>query len=262
MSRGKKNQTSIENENFNFWFANLAAEMTEVEQLRVPPIFLEKLFRMNGKFNVTSDKMKFLDKLYILHRALRKKIFVVIEDESGIGVEDFLRLNKEWKPETYEDTDRKIDVCFVLSNKELADGFSAMNHRDVSPAYNYFLKSKNTAPSQIAHFNRQMSYLGKTVAWYEGRKRKMMAEYGLTLQQWYILTYICDGKDYEFKNLYEDVFAYGIGSTQPMMYTGLTALRKKGLVERFGETHNSKIRITARGKDFTQTILHKYFANW
>jgi hypothetical protein len=258
-----KLKIDIVNENLNFYFANQCADIGDLEKSKIPYTWLAKMFRANGRFNVTADKLPGLVKLYILAKAINKKIYIVIDDENGVGIDDFLLLKKAEKTTFAQDAEAlQINASFILGNKELIDGISYLNNLSNSSIYNYLTKSKNTAPSQISDWRLRMNYISKVISHYEGRKKKFLVENGITMQEWYILTYLCDGKDYPFKTLYHDVYKNGIAVSIPKMLTGLTQLRNKGYAEKVGVNKGSVVRITPLGRELAEKIIHKYFVNW
>lgn len=253
----------IQSENFNFFFANECADMLEYQKAQIPHKWLAKMFKANGEFRKTSDTLPFLAKIYILYKALGKRFFIVMDSEQGVDKQDFLQLMNGEILEPEQAIDKlRVGGMFVLGNKELSDGVSRVHALASGPTYNFLVKSKNTAPSKIAEHSRQMAYIGKLISHYEGRRKKWQLEFGLTSQEWYLLTYILDGKEYVFRKIVSDVYSNAMAATRPMLQTALTSLRRKGYVDKIGATKFAKIKITALGKEVTQAIISRFFLNF
>ena len=144
----EKTKLDIIVENFDLYFDNKLPSITPQAKENLPKDLTFKLFRKGGEVNsVSTSRLPFLAKLFILWKALRKNFFIVFEgdDVNGLSVEDFAKIKNSIKVRDYG-VDRVNEYLipqgtFVLGNKELMETYSYLNRLSTSPAYKYLLRT-------------------------------------------------------------------------------------------------------------------------
>ncbi len=254
----------IENENFDAYFANEVVAMSEEDKGRIPDDMLPYLFRKNGRFNILSKKIPFIGKLYVLWRVLNKKVYIVIEDGKGFDYNEFFKYrNDEVLLSDAEDFREKHS--FVLANKELAQSYAYFNNVSVSPAYNFISKNKNTLPSLMTVYKRQMEYITKMIAHYEVMKPVLYSRHGLGFNEWLTLIYLYEGTPINYTTFYR-YFLNLFKNEKSTMQAATAKLQKKGYLTKYQSETKKKggtmIRITYLGQDLVNSIVSKYVVNF
>ena len=73
----EKTRFDIESENFDFYFANQINHIPYEAKEHLPSDISFKLYRSGSNFLAsTTGKLKFIDKLYILWRAMKKRWWI------------------------------------------------------------------------------------------------------------------------------------------------------------------------------------------
>jgi hypothetical protein len=261
-----KTRFDIECENFDLYFASIVPLLTPQQKERLPRDITFKLFRKGGDFNTTSSsKLGFIAKLVILWKCLRKRVWVVVEDEeNGLSVEQFLELREAEKKKDYsiERASGFIgSATFITASKELGNTFAYLNLLSTGPAYNYLMKGKNKIPNKTKEWVDQMKYICRFLVCYEGNKKKVVSELNFTPPEWYILLCLYDGKEVKSNTIYQGTFKYAYQSSRHKMKLAFGFLQAKGFIEKTGAAKGTWFRITASGSDMVNTILSKYALN-
>lgn len=257
----------LENENFNYFFHKLSALMVESQREVLPKDLYFKLFKRGGDYDSkSSNKISFLGKIFILIKALRKRMIIIVEDEKeGMSIEEFFKY-KDLVPKRNYSTQAAVDLIdesvFVLGSKELVDTYSYLNHLSTSPAYNYLIKAKNVdASSKSEEEYSRTIYICRFLQNYESVRKKITMTTGITMSEWLILISCYDGNELHPANLYNHIFRHSYNSSRTKLKVAYGTLYNKALIDRIGYGRFMKIRITALGKDKVNEILKNLVVN-
>lgn len=257
---------NIENTNFDYFFLEQSAGMSETQKERLPRELLYKVFVKGFRVNSKSvNKLSFMAKLYILVRSLNKRWIVMVEDdEKGMNEEEFFKWKDLTKRRNYTSdsaTDLISEGEFVLGSSELFDTFHKLNSLSVSPAYNYIQKIKNRETLMPDEYVRNMRGLINWVNNYEAMRKKLVMESGITMAEWITLTYLYDGKEKTGRVLYTEKFRYSYNTSATKIKLSFGTLQNKGLITKYGNGQGCKLQITALGKDKVSSVTSKYLVN-
>jgi tRNA splicing endonuclease len=261
-----KTRFDIDSENFDLYFANQVSGISPQAKEGLPKDVIFKLWRGGGELNPrNTNKLNFIAKLYILWKCLRKRWWIVVEDQdNGLSVEDFVELREAIKRKDCGVPQAEGLVTsgtFITASKELSDAFAYLNHLSVSPAYNYLLKSKNKVNNKSAEYERKMAYIFKFLAHYESKKKEWVAQMSIGIPEWLVLIYLYQGKDMVGAVMYNDFYKRAYQSSSGKIKTAFGSLQQRGFIEKTGITKGATLRITALGKDFLKQIAQKYIVN-
>lgn len=257
----------ISHENFDQYFANQVMNMTDEEKAVLPKELQFKLFRKGGVFNAKStNKLTFLQRLYVLAKARKKRVVIMVEDEeNGLSEEDFVDWKKGMRREELSDLfAEKLQGQseFFLADSELFKTFAYLNRVSVSPAYNYVSRIKNLSKNKVKEFQQQSNYVLKFISNYEAQKKKIVMQQGLSLAELYILFYLYDGIPKLASAVYTDKYKYAYNASKSQMHSAFRTLQQRGFVDKIGDRKGAKLRITVSGNAMAQDILQKYFINF
>lgn len=256
----------IQNSNFDYFFLENVAGMSEKQKEQLPKELLYKVFvkgfRVNSK---SSSKLSFLAKLFTLVRALNKRwILMVEDDEKGMNAEEFFKWKDLTKRRNYTSdsaTDLVSEGEFVLGNSELFDTFHKLNCLSTSPAYNYIqkIKTKNrVAPDEyISNMKLMISWINN----YESIRKKIVMESNISMAEWITLTYLYDGKEKNGSVLYTEKFKYSYNTSRTKIKLSFGSLQNRGFITKYGNGKGCKLQITSLGRDKINSISEKYLVN-
>jgi hypothetical protein len=254
-----KPSSDIQSDNMDLYFAREVMAMTETQRREIPSNMLFKIFDQRGQFkHAGASKLSFVDKLMILQRGLRKSVFIVIEDEFGESVQEFLQLRKElrtrkFNPEQIE----HMNGTFVPGGYELINTLALMSDVSRSPMYNYLNKIKNIPRNRVDEWVDQMVYITKFIVRFEGNKKKWMAETGLNIQEFLILISLYDGETVPSVNMVRETYKNSLYMGSTRMKSAFGTLQTKKLVVKYGVSKGAKMRITPTGKDIINRVMLK-----
>lgn len=256
----------IDCEPLDFFFSYEIEKISPQSKSDLPRDVSFKLFRGGGKFNTAStSKLGFLAKLYILWKALRKRWWILIEDEeNGLTPGQFMELRKAYKKRDYGMDRANVLISsgsLVLASKELGECMSYLNLLSVSPAYKYLIKGKNKESNPAEEWNRQMEYVVKFISFYEANKKSWVAATGVSIPEWLVLTYLYHRRETNGSPIYKDYYRRAYQSSPTKLRRCFSVLQHKGLIQKTGQSSAAKMSITPLGKDTVNTILTKYALN-
>jgi len=251
----------IDNENFSHYFAKESALMSERQRELLPKELYFKLFKRGGTFDTTStNKLSFLAKIFILIKALRKRVIILVEDEKGMDVEEFFKYKDLLKKREYTISNSEEiieDAVFILANKEIVDTYSLMNNLSVSPAYAYLTKAKNAQKNKVAEYKKQMDYICGWLVNYESNRKKIAMNMGLNMSEWFVLIALYNGNEVLGSSLYNQIYRYTFNSSKTKIKVAFGTLQNKQYIQKVGVSRGAKMRITALGIDKATEILNK-----
>jgi len=259
-----KTKFDIQSENFDNFFLSIINNMTEAQRSLLPKDLQYKIFKSSGKLNVkNTTTLNFLSKAYVLWKAMGVEFCIVAKgkNEEGIDSEEFLKYQKLI-------TDREncvneigtllTNAVFVLGDKDLADTVSFLNNRSTSPAYKVITKAKNTPSSKVSAYKNQVEYLCRFIVNYEGIKKRLVMEKGLTMPEWYVLMCLYGGHEAHSSTLHKEILRYAYNSSNTQVISAFTKLQNKGMLIKIGPRSTMKLRITHLGTDLVNQIMEKY----
>jgi DNA-binding MarR family transcriptional regulator len=257
-----KTRWGLENENFNFYFHKLTALMTEAQREALPRDLYFKLFKRGGAYDTTSsNKLTFLAKLFILIKALRKRVIIMVEDDNeGMDEEEYFQykaLLSKRKIPTEVISNLVEDAVFVLGNKELFSTYSALNQASCGPAYNYMIKAKNEASSKVEGFCEAQDFVPKFITNYESNRKRIHMNSGLNMSEWLVLIALYHGREIQSSVLYNDIYKHSFNSSKTKIKVAYGTLEMRGYIEKIGQWKWMKIRITPLGRDKITEIITK-----
>ena len=259
----EKTLLDISSENFDSFLINNAKNAHANAKEELPIDFSFKLYKAGGKLNQKfAAKLNVLQKLYVLWKALGKRVYIVIEDENqGITPGGFMEVLKANKKRDYGSERVKEfvgDANFVLADKQLSDAISYLNNLCHSPAYRYLSRVKNQPVNQTTQYREQMSYVAKFLAFYESNKKKWVLETGVTIPEFFVLLYTYHGREVLGSEMYRSFYKRSYQSSPAKIKTAFGSLQHKGYLRKTGIGRGALLSITALGVDLMNGILTKY----
>jgi len=262
-----KTRFDIDCENLDAYFANEMPNLTPEAKDVLPRDVIFKLFRKGGSFNSNStSKLGFIAKLYILCRCLRKRWYIVIEDE-GNGIHlaqfnDIPRLVKERDISIPNAKALTVSGGFILGDREVCDTFSYLNRLSASKPYNYLIKAKNAPKNKVAEADKHDIYIVRFLVNWEGCKKTIVSQTGMNMPEILVLLALFDGEEMPGSRLYHELFKRAYQSSPAKIKSAFGLLQQRGYIKKYGILRGAKMQITAIGRDVVKGILHKYLLSW
>jgi hypothetical protein len=246
----------IDCENFDLYFQGQVKRMTEQNR---EPLSADILVKMR------KNKLGFLGKLYVLYRALRKRWYIVVEEEEGgMSVEEFVELRKAIKKRDYGTAKSEGLVStgiFVTANRELADTLEYLNRLSIGPAYNYLMRTKNSPKSPTEQWKTQMAYITRFISFYEANKKRWCENIPITMPEFYVLLFCYGNGEVVGRYLYKDYYKKAYQSSWRKIKSAFGSLQDKGLLRKSGDTKGARMSITPLGVELVDSVLTKYAIN-
>jgi hypothetical protein len=261
-----KTKWDLSNENFDHFFHKESTLMTEKQREILPRSLYFKLFNRGGKVDTTSTcKLSFLAKLFILIKALRKRVIIMVEDENGMDEEEFFKYKELLKKRQYNISNSEElieDSVFVLGNNELMSTFHQLNSLSTSNAYNYLVSAKNPKlKNKTASYITEMVYVSRFIMHYESNRKNIGMLTGLNFPEWLVLVALFHGGEVVGSTLYKQTYKYGFNSSSTRIKQAFGTLQIKGLIQIYGKSKGAKFHITALGRDKFISIADKFILN-
>jgi len=261
-----KLQFDISSDNFMYFFEKEAALMTEAQKELLPKELLFRLYAKGGRVNVKETaKMSFLAKLFVLFKALKKRVIIIVEDDgNGMDEEEYFKWKKLTAKQNYsQDNAGKLitEAQFVLGNKELCDTYHRLNGLSGSPAYTYLCNAKNKDYTKPKKWLEGMEGLIRFLSNYEANRKNIAMKTGLTMSDWLVLIYLYHGNLVPSAPIYNSWYKYSFNSSARKIRGSFSVLQTRSYVEKVGSTNKAKLRITALGKDKVNEICKNYITN-
>lgn len=253
-------------ENFDLFFAREVEFLTPEQKEVLPKDLSFRLFRRGGVWDSKStSRLSFLAKAFVLVKALRKRIVVIVEDQQkGIGLDQYKEIRQNIKRRDYSvnAAEQAADTFdFYLGDKELMNAMQYLNYLHTGAAYNYLLKGKNTPINRVDEADAQMAYIIRFLMTWEGNKKTIISTSGLTMPEIYVLLYLYEGKEMAGKDIYQNKFKRAYQSTPSKVRLAFCTLFDKGYITKYGGTKGLKLQITSSGKAVIRDIATKYAVN-
>lgn len=264
----EKTLFNISIDNFDLYFDKQLSSITPQAKEGLPKDVVFKLFRKGGEVNSNStSKLSFLAKLYVLWKALRKNIFIVVEgdDVNGLTVEQFMELKTAIKVRDYGVSRNNEYVIpqatFVTGSKDLMQTLAYLNNLSTSPAYKYLLRGKNLVPNKVEQNITATSYICRFLSHYEANRKKIGFQSGINISEWLVLINIYHGREVLSNTIWRDIYKYSFNSSKTKLKLAFGSLQNRGYITKYGTTRGAKIQITAFGTSTVNDILQKYAVN-
>lgn len=256
----------LQNENFEYFFLEQSMLMTERQKSLLPPQLLYKIFTKGNRVNSKStSKLSFIEKIFVLVRALNKRWILLVEDDkNGMTIEDFFKYKEQTKNRNYTaDSAENLssEGEFVLGCSELFETFHRINGLSISPAYNYLLKTKSKNSVKPDEYKKSMKFLANWINNYESKRKKIVTEGGITMAEWITLTYLYDGEEKNGSILYKEKFRYSYNTSATKIKLSFGTLQNKGFITKYGNGKGTTLQITPLGKDKVNRIFQKNVVN-
>lgn len=258
---------NIDSENLQLFFQEQLASISPTAKESMPKDVAFKLYRGGAKKNAkNTSKLPFVTRLWIMWKYLKKRVWVVVEDEeNGLTVDQFLELREaiKKKEKSIDKSEEMIlQPTFITSSKELSDCFAVLNNSCASPTYNYIQKAKNgvklSRPSEITTWKMQMAHIAKFLTYYEGNKKRWVATRIVTIPEYYVLLALYDGKEVKSDTIYNGIFKYAYQSKATAVKKAFGALQNRGLIVKIGGSKQTFFKITELGSEIINDILSKH----
>lgn len=261
-----KSKWDVDCENFNFFFHKLSALMTEAQREVLPKDLYFKIFKRGGAYDTTStNKLSFLAKCFILIKALRKRMVIMIEDDNeGMDEKTYFEYKELLSKRKYSTSNAGElieDSVFVLGNRELFDTYSKLNDLSCSPAYNYLIKAKNPVPNKTTEHRAYMDYVAKFLVNYEANRKRIHMNSGLGITEWLTLLTMYHGNEVSGSVIYKNIYKHSFNSSATKIKVAFGTLEASGYIEKFGKSKGMKMRITPLGRNKCTEIMNKYVIN-
>lgn len=256
----------ISNQNFDNFFSIHLAGIGEREREMLPRELNYKIFKKGDKQNANGiTKLSFLAKIFILVKALRKRVVIIVEDENGLNQEDYFKYmalpRKKQELTLFEGKELVTDAIFVLAKKEVMDTYAYMNELSVSKPYNYLSKGKNPQINKVAKDLKERSYIARFLSYYESNRKRLTINTGIDFSEWMILIYLYEGEYMKSSTIHKDWYKYSFNSSATKLKLAFSSLQRKGLIEKRGAFSNAELRITIAGRNKCNEIIKKYVVN-
>lgn len=256
---------NIETDNFELYFEKQLATITEAGREAIPKE-LSLMFHADGSLRHTFiRKMDYQAKLWVLWRCLKKRVWIVVEnEETGIGLEEFTKLREAVKRRDYgakKANELTVRAEFFTGNKELGDMFDYLRQLSASPAYNYLNKYKNFKPTKTGTHVREMNYIVRFLRHFDSNKKKFVIENHLSVPEWYVLISLYDQEFALGAKIYNDTFKKAYHSSPRKIKLAFRTLQTRGYILKHGVNKGARFQITPMGRDLVNSILVKYVLN-
>jgi len=256
----------IESDNFQLYFEKQMAGITESGREAIPKSLYGYLFAYDGSLKLhNTRKLGFVGRLWILWRCLKKRVWVVVEnEESGMGVEEFVEMRKAIQRRDFGVPKAEgfaTQAMFITGNRELCDTFQYLNGLSSSGAYNYLLRYKNFRHTKTSENVKELNYIIRFIRHYEAHKKKWVQDKGITVPEWYVLLFLYDKGPTPGSEIYLKTFAKAYHSSQVRIRRAFSTLQTRGWIVKHGQWASSKMEITALGRDVVNSIINTYIIN-
>ena len=133
-----------------------------------------------------------------------------------------------------------------------------MNNVTASASYQYALKIKNAVPTTFPKFQKEFLYFIEIFVKYEGSKKKIISETGISMSELFVLFYLYNGKDRSATPTYDYIYKGSFQSSRATILRAFKSLKEKTLLQQTGKTNMAVYKITPLGKVKVNEIIHKY----
>lgn len=256
----------IYNENFESYFNAKIDNITSIQKSQLPNDLLSKLFK--GKKRL-SGMLSFKEKVYILHTCFDVHVQVYIHDKDlELAPEDY-KCVKEAKSGKMTNSEllerRRVQAGFVMSDKNLFQSLSYMNHIYTSEIYTMFRSidklSRTIKDRNYARGKSVIAGVTDLILKYEQYKKRIIMENDLTPQRLYVLMYFSTGEKYG-KHFFQRDFQYAFNSSARMLSGAVRYMTDMGYLIKRGDKGNWRYTLSTKGTVLLDRIISKVIDNY
>lgn len=254
----------IQSDNFELYFDKQLDAITPKNREFMPKSLAHKLYSVEGKRRRNGGRIPFATKLWILWRLLKKRIWIVVEDQDGgIGIEDFVKLREAKKLHNHEIVDDLMEnATFVTGDKDLCYAMQAIHGASASPHYNYINRTRNrkdiVKSCNTEEAKKQLKFICKFLQNYEAIRKDITVKCGLAFCEWLVLIHLYHiGKETTGSTIYREIYRRGYNSSENKIRNAFITLQQNGFIRKIGLTRGAKFEITALGIDAVHRVMNK-----
>lgn len=256
----------ISSQNFDNYFSIQVAGIGEKQKDELPRELNYKIFKKGYKQNANGiTKLSFLSKIFVLVKALRKRMVILVEDENGLSMEEYLKYMsltpKKQELTLFAGENLVTDATFVLAKKEVMDTYVYMNELSASKQYNYLTKGKNPQINKTTKDVKERAYLARFLSYYESNRKRLTVNTGINFSEWMVLIYLYEGDYMKSSTIHKDWYKYSFNSSATKLKLAFSSLQQKGYVDKIGGMSNAQLRISTLGKKKCDDLMSKYALN-
>lgn len=259
----------IVSENFDLYFHNLLSGMTEQQRDSVDGKLARKVFK--GK-TLRVDKLTFPERAYILGSVFKRPLFVLIGNEGdaaeALSPSLFQAAANAYKGKDGAMGELAADVVdngnFIIGTRELLDHLSMLRLVCATDIYRLVLplqKRKLKPSANVAEFHAALKYNIRYLSHYEGQKKRMETDYGITLSEWYALLHYYSGEK-SGSSFYKEAYLNAVQCNRTTKKKALTRLTMDGYLFRRGKTNKVQYSISPKGQDTVIKIFDRLVFNF
>lgn len=260
---GSYTEFDVQTENFNGYFEMLIKEMSEEQKNKIPDKLKNKLISLNNGA-IRPNKLNYLEKIYILEKALGKTVYTVIEDtedKNAMSIDHYRMYAEQARKNQSLSSEANVMInggAFVIGGRDLVRWLFHLNDVCVSGAYNHALKIRNIKPQNIFKERKSLYYFVNLLIHYEGNKRRIIRDYGISMAEFFCLLYFYDSDNKSASPLYEDILANAVKVNKYTILKALKSIHDKKYIEKYGTKQQPTYCITSYGINIVNDILVKY----
>lgn len=262
----EKVKLDIVSENFDQFFHKTCSNMSPEERAGIPIDIFRRLFNKNGKEMTlrTMERTGFLAKILILVKALKRRVFILVEgseSEGAMNIKDFVNYRAAAKEKDFGESKARELVThghFVVGDKELIDSMAYLNMLSAGPAYHFLTKLKNGKRGSFTEWQDQRGYVTKFILNYESNKKKWLKQFDISMSEFLVLMYGYKGNNFVGSEMYNGALVHAHYSSGADIRHALSSLRHRNYISKEGVSSNASFRITPLGKHLVDEILDMY----
>jgi len=254
------------NENFETYFNDKIDQITPAQKSMLSNELLSKLFKGPKRL---SGALSFKEKTYILNTCFGVETMIHIYDPAlKINKSDLYdakkaNVGKMTNGELLQNP--RIQAGFVMSDKNLFQNLSYLNHIYTSEIYTLFRSVKQLERSnKDKNYSRGREVVGGVtdlILKYEQFKKRLIMEFDLTPQRLYVLLYFSTGEKYG-KHFFQRDFTYAFNSTARMLSGSVRQMTDLGYLIKRGDKRNWRYTLSSKGTALLDKIISKVIDNY
>lgn len=236
----------IKNESFDLYFIKQLLALSE-ERLEQIPMDIQFKYKSDMTPNDIKT-MGFMQKLYILSRFCKKKVFIVAENEDGMSLEDFAKARN--RSETFDMADDVVakmytNGVFSVGGEQVLESVSGLEQLSNSPVYRYMngLKTGKIVATDYDKAKIASTVVCRFLQDYEAYKARVSRSRSYGAEKLMLLMFYSDGQKKSLAGAYNSLRMVQKTVASKLMIEMTNA--KWFIVE--GKGKNTVYRMTALG---------------
>jgi hypothetical protein len=249
------------NENFEHFFTEKLLTLTPEQRLSLPKELSFKLFKYGNEGS--AEKLTFNEKFYMLQTVFQCDFVITVMDaENGLSIADYTDALKAQKGKMLNGellSKLRLKSGFALGGKELMQSITYISHvcctsiyqlvKKHVPAANH-KKNQDFVTEKLA-FNKTLEFLRN----YEGNKKLIAMNYGLSTPEWYALVYFSTNEAFAV-DFYNRDYIYSYNSNKANLFKGVQRMHQQGYLIKRKAGNKDKYTISAKGMDLLNRIFN------